>query len=246
VVRVREGSAHGPRRDAGAYLCRPSDRCEACFAGPVPRDTPIAGRRFTEEVVPGIVRHRRSEGGNESRDLWRAPDFAEPDRARRVWCVLLQEQQLRLRSLFFPLLWEPGRRVEAECLHRRLLRPWQRRSHGAPHGRCDCGIYATTTLSGATDYLRVMPPAPPVAIQYALGRVSLWGVVIECERGWRASYAYPAALYMLTRPTARRPPLTPREVAEGLAAYGVPVTVTDGSDPVQTRRGDRELIAEKH
>ena len=171
--------------------------------------------------MPGIVRHTRSEGGSESRDLdlSRAPDFAEPVRAWRVWWVLLQEQTLPLRSLFFPLLWEPGGRVGAECLHRRLQRPWRRRSHGAPHKRCDCGIYATTTtLSGAADYLRFLQPAPPETIQYAVGRVSLWGLVIECEQGWRASCAYPAALYLPRRSAARRPRLTPRAMAEGLAA----------------------------
>ncbi len=200
--------------------------------------------------MPGIVRHRCGEGGSENRDPCQAPDFAEPVRAWRVWWVLLQEQKLRLRSLFFPLLWEPGRHVEAECLQRRLLRPWRRgRPHGTPHERCKCGIYATTTLSGATDYLRVMQPGPPPeAIQYAVGRVSLWGLVIECERGWRASCAYPAALYVPTRSVAPRPRLTPREVAEGLAGYGVPVTVTDASDRSQFVEAIElgELVAEKH
>jgi hypothetical protein len=183
--------------------------------------------------VPGIVRHRRSDGGRGDRDTCRAPDFAEPVRAWRVWYVLLQGRRLRLRSLFFPLLWEPGRRVEAECLHRRLLRPWRRRPHAAPRGRCDCGIYAATAPATAADYLRFAQPAPPEATRYALGRVSLWGLVLECERGWRGSYAYPAALYVPTRSFARRPRLTPRELAAGLAGYGVPVTVTDASDPLQ-------------
>jgi hypothetical protein len=75
-----------------------------------------------------------------------------------------------------------------------------------------------------------MRPAPPGTIQFAVGRVSLWGVVIECERGWRALYAYPARLYVPTRLTARHLRLGPGEVAEGLAGYGVPVTVTDASD----------------
>jgi hypothetical protein len=75
-----------------------------------------------------------------------------------------------------------------------------------------------------------MGPAAPKTIQYAVGRVALWGVVIECERGWRGMYAYPARLYVPTRSPARRPPLSPREVAEGLTGYGVPVTLTDASD----------------
>jgi hypothetical protein len=197
---------------------------------PRPRDTLNGEGRFRKRVVPRIVRHRSREGGTEDGDAYRSPDFAEPVRAWRVWWVLLQERELRLRSLFFPLLWEPGKRVEAECLHRPLLRPWRRRSHGAPHEPCGCGIYATTTLCGAADYLSHIRPAPPEAIQYAVGRVSLWGVVIECEHGWRASCAYPAALYVPTRSAACRPRLKAREVAEGLAGYGVPVTVIEASD----------------
>jgi hypothetical protein len=184
--------------------------------------------------VAAIVRHRSSEGGAEILDSCRTPDFAEPIGAWRVWWVLLQGQKLRLRSVFFPLLWEPGRRAEAECLHRRLLRPWRRRSHQAPRERCDCGIYATTAPSTAAEYLGSMQPAPPPeAVQYAVGRVSLWGMVIECKRGWRASYAYPAGLHLPTRSLGRHPRLTPREVADGLAGYRVPVTVIDACDPSQ-------------
>jgi hypothetical protein len=89
---------------------------------------------------------------------------------------------------------------------------------------------------------------PPEAIQYAVGRVALWGVVIECERGWRASYAYPARLYVPTRSTARRPRLSPREVADGLAAYGVPVTATDASDRSELVEAIElgELVAEEY
>jgi len=184
--------------------------------------------------VLGIVRHRSSDAGAENLDSWRAPDFAEPIRAWRVWWVLLEGQKLRLRSLFYPLLWEPGRRVEAECLHRRLLRPWRRRAHQAPRERCDCGIYAATAPSTADEYLGPMHPAPPAeAVQYAVGRVSLWGMVIECARGWRASYAYPATLHLPTQSLGRSRRVTPREVVDGLTGYGVPVTLIDASDPSQ-------------
>ncbi len=64
----------------------------------------------------------------------------------------------------------------------------------------------------------------------------------------RASCAYPAALYVPTRSAARRARLTPREVAEELAGYGVPVTVTDASHPAQLVEAIElgELVAEKH
>jgi hypothetical protein len=169
----------------------------------------------------------------------------EPVRAWRVWYVV-QERKLRLRSLFFPLLWEPGRHVEAECLHRCLLRPWRRRPHKAPHERCDCGIYAATAPSTAVGYLRFVQPAPPEVIQYAVGRVSLWGLVVECERGWRGSYAYPAALYVPAR--SLLPRLTPREVAKGLAGYGVQVSITDASNRSELVEAIElgELVAEEY
>ena len=68
-----------------------------------------------------------------------------------------------------------------------------------------------------------------------LGRVSLWGSVVECEQGWRAERAYPAGLYLpafaasasrgrLGRYLRRRPrAIGAPEVASGLAAHGVAV-----------------------
>src|SRR5262249_61225355 len=55
-----------------------------------------------------------------------------------------------------------------------------------------------------------------------LGRVALWGTVIECQRGFRASYAYPVRIYV---PADAGDPwhITWEEVAFGLARYGVPV-----------------------
>jgi hypothetical protein len=51
-----------------------------------------------------------------------------------------------------------------------------------------------------------------------LGRVSLWGEVVECERGYRASHAYPAALYVPLDATCRGGPAA-ETVARELAAY---------------------------
>ena len=83
------------------------------------------------------------------------------------------------------------------------------------------------------------------AVSAALGRVSLWGSVVECEQGWRAERAYPAALYLPALAASvsrgrlgrflrrRRSAIGAPEVARGLAAYGVAVeliacrTVTD-------------------
>jgi hypothetical protein len=60
--------------------------------------------------------------------------------------------------------------------------------HEAPDIRCSCGIHAARSLA-TFDRPRPAWPPPPV-----IGTVSLWGTVVEHERGWRARYAYPARL----------------------------------------------------
>lgn len=69
--------------------------------------------------------------------------------------------------------WRPMQPVEAACKHARL--------HAAPHVECTCGLHGTHDL----DILR-RTRCPAV-----LGRVALWGRVIEHELGYRAQYAYP-------------------------------------------------------
>jgi hypothetical protein len=70
-------------------------------------------------------------------------------------------------------------------------------------------------------------------VETVLGRVLLWGAVVECDHGWRAECAYPAALYL----SAGGPDLTHRsrppeghdrraaleEIARHLRSYSVPV-----------------------
>jgi hypothetical protein len=55
-----------------------------------------------------------------------------------------------------------------------------------------------------------------------LGRVALWGTVIECERGFRASRAYPTRVYL---PSDAGSPwgVEWEEVALGLSRYRVPI-----------------------
>ena len=68
------------------------------------------------------------------------PDYAEPIRAWRAWCVVDEPEGPMLRSVFFPDLWEPRRPLLAACHDQRLL-PFRRRvAHDAPAKRCECGI----------------------------------------------------------------------------------------------------------
>ena len=157
-----------------------------------------------------------------------APDFVEPFVGWRVWLVAEEEDALRLRSVVFNVPWPVGRPMEAECLRRRInLLPWRKQPpHSAPIPECDCGIYGAT-LDRVSGYLDGRFDAHRV--HRVLGRVSLWGDVVECAWGFRASYAYPAQLYVPDR--SARSGLTPEEVALGLTDYGVPVELADGVPP---------------
>lgn len=63
-----------------------------------------------------------------------------------------------------------------------------------------------------------------------LGRVALWGTVVECERGFRASSAYPVALYV---PVGRGSNALRRalDLAAGLRRYRVPVELLPREQP---------------
>ena len=59
-----------------------------------------------------------------------------------------------------------------------------------------------------------------------VGRVFLWGVVHEYERGWRASRAYPESLFV---PVVELGSARAARVIADLRRYGVPVRAVSGS-----------------
>jgi hypothetical protein len=75
--------------------------------------------------------------------------------------------------------WRPREIAQATC---RLA--W---SHEAPNLDCSCGLHATRELETLR---RTRCPA-------VLGRVALWGRVIEHEHGYRARFAYPQRLRLI-------------------------------------------------
>jgi len=64
--------------------------------------------------------------------------------------------------------------------------------------------------------------------------VSLWGEVVECEWGWRASHAYPERLFV---PQPPRDAALAEWIAKSLEGYGVPVEIVEATS-------SRGLIAE--
>ncbi len=106
----------------------------------------------------------------------------EPVEAWRTWALtgrrdgshlLLRPVAARSRP------WPAGRGAVATC-----RTGW---GHPAPHVDCTCGLHGTHEL----DLLR-RTRSPAV-----LGRVALWGRVIEHELGFRARFGYPQRIRLL-------------------------------------------------
>ncbi len=111
----------------------------------------------------------------------------EPISGWRIWNVSKDVERPRLLPAGSGVdPWEPMRAVEARCAQPSLRRRGTR--HVAPFLDCSCGIYASRSLDV---FERPRPAWPPPCV---VGTVSLWGTVIEHERGWRARFAYPARL----------------------------------------------------
>jgi hypothetical protein len=125
----------------------------------------------------------------------------------KIWGVEHGPERTRLRSVLYGDLWPVGGQLQATC--RRLLHS----PHAAPCRGCECGIHAGRELSAWEHYLSVD------AEMRVFGRALLWGTTIEGSAGWRAAYAAPVEIFIPAAVT------NPAAVAEGLAAYGVPVHV---------------------
>lgn len=159
-----------------------------------------------------------------------SPDYLEPVHGWRLWSVVDAGGRSRLQSLVCPSIWWPGRALVATCeaSPRDSLRPWRRRmpGHTAPETRCTCGVHAMERVRHLGTY--VPPAASRLVVQRAVGRVALWGEVIEGSRGWRAARAYPAEIWIPHADLRRQPVAELEDIAVELADYGVPVHICDG------------------
>ena len=75
--------------------------------------------------------------------------------------------------------WPPRQIVRATCK--------RHRSHDAPEVDCRCGLHASQSIAILT---RTRCPA-------VLGRVALWGRVVEHDFGYRARFGYPQRLRLI-------------------------------------------------
>lgn len=127
------------------------------------------------------------------------PDVPTAVRGWRQWRLELVDGRPRLVSPIRSVRWEPSTALDARCA-----------AHPIPNEGCGCGIYAVRWVGTAA--LASLTPATDLVI----GRVALWGEVLEGDHGWRASRAYPAELIV--------DPLVDDAIVNALSEdYGVPV-----------------------
>lgn len=115
------------------------------------------------------------------------PDAIEPAVGYRAWRVGADGL---LHSVTMSAVWEPDKPYEAEC--------GSGREHECPDPKCTCGCYAAATFNrlfsmgyAAGGYGWYGEGTRQTVI---VGTVSMWGIIIPGQHGWRAQYAYPKKL----------------------------------------------------
>jgi hypothetical protein len=147
-----------------------------------------------------------------------APDYVEAIVGWRLWRITRRRRQIRLSSLFLDDVWPWLEPLEARCAVPGI--GWRRsqRRHTAPHADCDCGIHATLWSRVAPEVSR---HGRLRSVGFVVGEVALWGSVVECQFGWRSSFAYPQRMFALIPSRAHELELA--RVVSALESYGVPV-----------------------
>jgi hypothetical protein len=175
-----------------------------------------------------------------------APDYVAPIVGWRGWFVVEAEGALRLCSIVYHTLWPPRQELVASCRSSECrLKPELPAKHTAPEAACRCGIYACESAAGATPFLSCSRTPARQTLGLVLGRLSLWGKVVECQGGWRGERAYPAASTFLcsARKDASCSPAVPgRRRSRPLGSYGVPIESVACESVAELARLGREHV----
>jgi len=157
------------------------------------------------------------------RNLARAPEAersTEPILGWRAWRVHRTEAGVRLAPTTPRSDWPTHEAIHATCsgAHTRLymvFNPELQAQHRSPEPWCTCGIHAMK------EPRRLAHGANRAG---AIGRIAMWGRVVEHSKGWRAEFAYPSRVRLICAwcLPKRRFPGTPVRVLD-LGAWLRPV-----------------------
>lgn len=117
----------------------------------------------------------------------------EPILGWRAWRLRLLDAGLRIAPTTPRSAWQPGVAIHAACSgsHTReymVYNPELAELHRSPEPGCTCGVHAIK------DPARLARSGRSAAV---VGRVALWGRVIEHTKGYRAEFAYPSRLRLV-------------------------------------------------
>jgi len=128
-----------------------------------------------------------------------------PAEGYRLWYA---DPSLLLKSITINILWNPGKKLEAKCSWSCCVckSPEFREPnynlllYGSPlRDMCSAGIYAMKTFQQgleAFDFeVKVHQKMKEFGHEVVFGKVYLWGKLLECEKGFRAQFAYPSGIY---------------------------------------------------
>jgi hypothetical protein len=156
------------------------------------------------------------------------PDYISPIVGHRIW----HWDGIRLLSLNGEP-WLPCQVLKASC---KAVSPFPEvqslvagsgiaGGHQAPQMGCTCGVYATKEPQAWLHRLAQLRRRGQANSQIS-GEVYLWGTIVEHRCGWRAQFAYPRSLTLLSDmiPCGTR---ESKEMLDALAAYGAEISIVD-------------------
>lgn len=175
--------------------------CSSCGKLQAAQVVPEVEQSEPEQIVAGEVA---------------VPDSTQLAIGWRAWGIDPNDESATLMSVTHTGPWTPRQPMEATCdKSTGRGNGVKREGHEVPDEQCSCGLYSAKTLDHLMSMTYHRYDAEKHGMYHVIGKVKLWGKVIEGSQGWRAQIGYPSELFV---------PFEAWRLAPRLErAYGVPV-----------------------